>query len=260
VAERLPLPVSHISYHSSPKEVEKSLDSLLSRLHVLIIGPGLGREDYMQDYAKLSLSLARKQDMYVVLDADALWMIQQEPSLIKGYVKAVLTPNVVEFKRLSEALDIDPKTDPKQLAAQLSLKLGGVTVLQKGQHDIISVKTPPEATKPQEETVEVDVEGGLKRCGGQGDILSGTVACALAWGKNYEEGVYGEPQFPSTRIPLLASIAGSMVTRTSSRIAFRKAGRGVVTQDMLPEIGGAFSECFGDKAFWGEAGHPKARN
>jgi len=245
---------------SSPKDVEGSLDSLLSRLHVLIIGPGLGREDYMQDFAKLSLSLARKREMYVVLDADALWLIQKEPSLIKGYVKAVLTPNVVEFKRLSEALDIDPKTDPKQLAAQLSLKLGGVTVLQKGQTDIISVKTPPDAPKPQEETVEVDVTGGLKRCGGQGDILSGTVACALAWGKNYEEGVYGEPQFPSTRIPLLAATAGSMVTRTASRIAFRRSGRGVVTQDMLPDIGGAFSECFGDTAFWGEAGQPKARN
>jgi ATP-dependent NAD(P)H-hydrate dehydratase len=58
----------------------------------------------MQEYAKMSLHLARKRDMYVVLDADALWMIQKEPSLIKGYIKAVLTPNVVEFQRLSEAL------------------------------------------------------------------------------------------------------------------------------------------------------------
>jgi hypothetical protein len=71
---------------------------------------------------------------------------------------------------------------------------------------------------------------------------------------------FREPQIPSTRIPLLAAIAGSMVTRTTSRIAFRKAGRGLVTEDMLSDIGGAFSECFGAEAFWGEAGHPKARN
>ena len=87
--------------------------------------------------------------------------------------------------------DIDPKTDPKQLASLVSLKLGGVTVLQKGATDIISVRTPSNAQKPQDETIEVDVPGGLKRCGGQGDVLSGTVGCALAWGKNYEEGVYG---------------------------------------------------------------------
>lgn len=91
----------------SPKDVEPTLDSLLSRLHVLIIGPGLGREDYMQEYAKMSLALARKREMYVVLDADALWLVQKEPSIIKGYVKAVLTPNVVEFKRLSESLVSD---------------------------------------------------------------------------------------------------------------------------------------------------------
>jgi NAD(P)H-hydrate repair Nnr-like enzyme with NAD(P)H-hydrate dehydratase domain len=58
----------------------------------------------MEEYAKMSLSLARKREMYVVLDADVPWMIQKEPSLIKGYIKVVLTPNVVEFKRLSGEL------------------------------------------------------------------------------------------------------------------------------------------------------------
>ena len=58
----------------------------------------------MQEFAKLSLNLAKKRDMYVVLDADALWMIDQDIPLISGYRRAVLTPNVVEFKRLSESV------------------------------------------------------------------------------------------------------------------------------------------------------------
>lgn len=33
------------------------------------------------------------------------------------------------------------------------------------------------------------VEGSVRRCGGQGDVLSGLVGTFLAWGKNYEEGV-----------------------------------------------------------------------
>lgn len=37
-----------------------------------------------------------------MLDADALWMVGQDLSLVKGYRKAVLTPNVMEFKRLSD--------------------------------------------------------------------------------------------------------------------------------------------------------------
>lgn len=40
--------------------------------------------------------------MYLVLDADSLLLVGQDHSLVKGYRRAVLTPNVVEFKRLSE--------------------------------------------------------------------------------------------------------------------------------------------------------------
>ena len=42
-----------------------------------------------------------------------------------------------------------------------------------------------------EELVIVDVPGGYKRCGGQGDVLSGAVGTIMAWGKCYEEGAYG---------------------------------------------------------------------
>ena len=80
------------------------LSSLLSRLHVLIVGPGLGREDYMVTFAKLAVNIAKERGMYLVLDADALWMIDQDIPLISGYRRAVLTPNVVEFKRLSESV------------------------------------------------------------------------------------------------------------------------------------------------------------
>jgi ATP-dependent NAD(P)H-hydrate dehydratase len=55
-------------------------------------------------YAKVALNVAKEQGMFVVLDADALWMVGQDVDLIKGYRRAVVTPNVVEFKRLSEAV------------------------------------------------------------------------------------------------------------------------------------------------------------
>ena len=38
--------------------------------------------------------------------------------------------------------------------------------------------------------LKCDAEGGLKRMGGQGDILSGAIAAFLAWGKAYEDGVW----------------------------------------------------------------------
>lgn len=191
------------SFHRSPGDVKPELNSLLSRLHVLIIGPGLGREPYMQNFAKLALSLAREQGMFLVLDADALLLIGQDISLIKGYRRAVLTPNVVEFKRLSEQVGVDPNTPADERAEVISKELGGVTVLQKGAKDLIAVditsaaadtvksQIKDEAKEKTREVVEVDVEGGLKRCGGQGDILSGAVGTFLAFGKCYEDGAFG---------------------------------------------------------------------
>lgn len=45
-----------------------------------------------------------------------------------------------------------------------------------------------------------------------------------------------------------------MVTRTASRISFTKMGRALVTQDMIPKLGSAFVELFGDDAQFGERG------
>ncbi|KAI0339579.1 Ribokinase-like protein [Trametopsis cervina] len=254
-----------------PSEVKATLQGLLSRLHVLVIGPGLGREPYMQNYAKMAMGIAKEKAMFLVLDADALLLVGQDHSLVKGYRRAILTPNVVEFKRLSEQVNVDPKTPSNQRAMEVSRAFGGVTILQKGAEDIIATNTSA-ATKaeaeeskvdPQEESTEeqvvVDVPGGLKRCGGQGDILTGTVATTLAWGKCFEDGAFGDGSIPSSRIPLLAAVAGSMVTRTASKHAFAKNGRGVVTQDMLPEIGGAFAEVFGNdgEKGWGGSGGGK---
>ncbi|KAG7439789.1 Ribokinase-like protein, partial [Guyanagaster necrorhizus] len=238
-----------LSPDSTTDHIKSELSSLLSRLHVLVIGPGLGRESYMLDYAKLALNLARSQEMFIVLDADALFMVGQDISLIKGYHRAVVTPNVVEFKRLSEQVGVDPKTPAGERAGMVSRELGGVTVLQKGAKDIISVDTTGDkagATSNSKETVEIGVEGGMKRCGGQGDILSGAVGTMLAWAKCYEDGAFGDRKLPISRMPLLAAIGGSMVTRTASRRAYSRQGRSVVTEDMISEVGPSFAEVFGE--------------
>ena len=165
----------------------------------------------MQRYARTALTLARARAMFVVLDADALWVVGQALELVRGYRRAVLTPNVVEFKRLCEQVGVgggEGEGDGEGKAAAVSRKLGGVVVLEKGAKDVIASDTTGEEAdlgasgiraedgegeerEKVREVVEVDVEGGLKRCGGQGDVLSGCVGTMLAWGKCYEEGAYG---------------------------------------------------------------------
>ena len=52
--------------------------------------------------ARIALEIAKEQGMFLVIDADGLYMAGRQLDLIRGYRRAVLTPNVVEFKRLSE--------------------------------------------------------------------------------------------------------------------------------------------------------------
>ncbi|KAI8151781.1 ATP-dependent (S)-NAD(P)H-hydrate dehydratase [Colletotrichum sp. SAR 10_70] len=88
---------------SGPPDADKisaPIVEMLARLHVLVIGPGLGRDPLMQDTVARVIRAARERSIPLVLDADALQLVQKDPGLVKGYALAVLTPNVVEFSRL----------------------------------------------------------------------------------------------------------------------------------------------------------------
>lgn len=52
---------------------EEELEKLLGRLHALVIGPGLGRDDFMQAAGKRALKVARKLGLWVVLDAECVF-------------------------------------------------------------------------------------------------------------------------------------------------------------------------------------------
>jgi len=143
-------------------------------------------------------------------------------------------------------LGVPAKTAKKtQASITLSDALGGVTVLQKGETDIISFSHSTQVGG-ERETAEVVTKGGLKRCGGQGDLLSGFIGTMLAWSKGYEEGLFNKSTQPlsTTRLPLLSSVGAAILTRTISRRAFEKHGRATLTNDMIPEIAGAFVDVF----------------
>ncbi|GAA5866843.1 hypothetical protein JCM8547_003582 [Rhodosporidiobolus lusitaniae] len=223
----------------SEEKLTEIFKGILPRLHTLVIGPGLGRSETMQLAARVALKLARENELYVVLDADGLWLAQNDPSVVNGYKRAVLTPNVVEFQRLAEKLNIDPKQyNPSELASQISLALDGPTIVQKGREDRIT---------NGKETLVSSATGSSRRCGGQGDVLSGAVGTFLAWGKNYEERDAKEDEDPILphEITLLSAYAASTLTRTASRLTFAEHKRAMQTGEMLGYVGKAFEEVFG---------------
>lgn len=186
------------------------IDEMLPRLHVLVVGPGLGRDPLMQAVVARVVRAAREKGIPLVIDADGLQIVQQDPKIVEGYKEAVLTPNVVEFGRLCKALEISPDSGESETARveALARAFKGVTIIEKGGKDFIS---------NGDVTLADDLEGGKKRSGGQGDTLTGTVATFLAWRKAYLDGLWetGQDKLSAEELMGLAAFGGSAITRVS---------------------------------------------
>ena len=67
--------------------------SMLPRLHSLVIGPGLGRDESVLEAVGQIILAARERDLPLVIDADGLWLVTERPELVRGCKTVILTPN-----------------------------------------------------------------------------------------------------------------------------------------------------------------------
>uniref|UniRef100_A0A667GP53 ATP-dependent NAD(P)H-hydrate dehydratase n=1 Tax=Lynx canadensis TaxID=61383 RepID=A0A667GP53_LYNCA len=178
------------------------------------------------------LEASKARDVPIIIDADGLWLIAQHPALIHGYRKAVLTPNHGEFTRLSDAVlrDLVDGSDHREAVRRLSQALGNVTVVRKGERDVMS---------DGEHVLECAHEGSSRRCGGQGDLLSGALGVLVHWA------LHAGPEKTNGSSPLLlAALGACSLTRQCGHQAFQKHGRSTTTTDMIAEVGPAFRRLF----------------
>eukprot|EP01130_Rhizamoeba_saxonica_P004399 TRINITY_DN1801_c0_g1_i1.p1 TRINITY_DN1801_c0_g1~~TRINITY_DN1801_c0_g1_i1.p1 ORF type:complete len:213 (+),score=46.37 TRINITY_DN1801_c0_g1_i1:516-1154(+) len=203
-------------------------------MSAIVIGPGLGRDDIMKKTIADIIQESIKYDKPLIVDADALLVVTENTELIQGYQKAILTPNYYEYRRLCRAvLDLDIGSNeetPHENVKNLAASLGNVTIVRKGPTDIIS---------NGESTIVCDTQGGKRRCGGQGDILAGTLGTYVGWA--FSDLTDDEFDYPHT---MLAAYAACFMTRTCSFNAFREKGRSLLAKDLLEEINPVFSHYF----------------
>ena len=123
------------------------------------------------------LEKIKERSLPVVVDADALWHLAVNPGMVCGYPKAVLTPNTQETHRLLSTftncrIDNPSESPTEHSVAELAKALGHVTILCKGTQDVVSDGHSSEICA---------VAGTPRRCGGLGDLLTGSSATLLAW-------------------------------------------------------------------------------
>ncbi|BFZ53580.1 hypothetical protein PYCC9005_000607 [Savitreella phatthalungensis] len=225
----------HAAAGETSEQIARGIFPLFDRMHSVVIGPGLGREELMQETAALLIQEIRRRNIPLVVDADGLWLIKNRPELIQGYDNTILTPNVIEFGRLCDAVGLSSQGKPEEKCKELASKLN-VTIVQKGAKDYISNGV---------KTYVVDIEGGLKRCGGQGDVLSGTLGTMLAWKQLYQDKVWDhDNSIDQKEAMLLAAYGACCTTRYCSKTAFAAKGRGMMATDLVASVGQAYHDLF----------------
>lgn len=143
------------------------LAPVLEQATALVIGPGLGRDDWAQQM----LDLALRRDLPCILDADALNMLAAQPAWLGA--GRVITPHPAEAARLLGCSTEQVQHDRLLAVQQLVERFGCATVL-KGVGSLVA---------------DADIERlpGLCAYGnpgmataGMGDVLSGLVGALLA--------------------------------------------------------------------------------
>jgi ADP-dependent NAD(P)H-hydrate dehydratase / NAD(P)H-hydrate epimerase len=145
------------------------LESLLKKMTVLAIGPGLSTQGDAPEFAR---HLVGKTTLPVVIDADALNAFERRAALLDGKSRTmVLTPHPGEMARLAGLTVKQVEADRIGLARKFATERR-LTLVLKGWRTLIA---HPDGS------IAVNTTGSPAMAkGGSGDILTGIVAAMLA--------------------------------------------------------------------------------
>ena len=192
-------------------------DAICEWAHALVIGPGLGRDAGTRERVERVLRVWRGP---VVLDADALTLFEGDARALAGLLrdrKAIITPHVVEFSRLSGLSVDDVLHAPFDVGRDLAATLGCVVLLKgvptvltasDGRSLVSATGTPALAT------------------GGSGDVLAGIAGTLIAQMED----------------PLEAAACAAWIHGRAGEVAGGRGARGTDIDDVVDALATVWRE------------------
>ncbi len=177
-----------------------------SGMDAAVIGPGLGASDGTKDAVR---QLVRALNIPIVLDADALTAVGEDPSCLAGKT-GIVTPHHKEYETLTRT-DLPKDAAGALQAAKAWAKRVGFTVLLKGPTDVITDGTSHRFNRVHNVGMTV---------GGTGDALAGIAGGLLA------------RHVP----PFLAARMAAFANGYAGNLAFEERSYGMMTSDLIEKI------------------------
>jgi ATP-dependent NAD(P)H-hydrate dehydratase len=207
------------------KEMVEEVCSMMDKMHVLVIGPGLGRCPLvLEATAQIIRTAQSKFHLPLVIDADALFLLtlpKYRNNLLSNDSSVILTPNAMELKRMKNNNNLPDRC--------LIIEKGAVDVIRPAN---LASSSNDNSSSTTGTVMTCDEVGGLKRSGGIGDILAGTTGTLVAWNNiltNRGKATYDD-------LPLSCWTACCFVRRTT-KVAFDRHRRSMTAPDILEELG-----------------------
>lgn len=176
----------------------------IRRINSVVLGCGLGRN---QATTQAIYRLINKFSVPMVLDADALRAISQNPSVVSRK-HVVLTPHAGELAILLGQARISDDFDERLSAAKTAALKYHAVVLVKGHVDIVTDGTS---------SITNNAGSPFMTKGGFGDALSGVLGALLARGVGLFE----------------AAHAAAYINGSAGELAAAKFGEGVIASDIF---------------------------
>ncbi len=162
--EPMPFPLSDDSYGRLSMSALPQIREKHSMSDVCVIGCGMSRSE---DLTELARTILRKSEKQLVIDADGLYALGDDPQVISSvHVPPVLTPHEGEFKRLGGILTGDRVSDARAFA-----KSRNCVLVLKGHHTICAF--------PDGEVYIMSGGNPGMAKGGSGDVLAGIIGALL---------------------------------------------------------------------------------
>ncbi len=180
-----------------------------ARRNAVLLGPGAGTVPAVREKVLAALGLEKR----CVIDADALTVFADDPARLFEAIRSpcVLTPHEGEFARIFAA------SGDKLARAREAAKLSGAIVLLKGADTVIAAPDGRAA-------INVGAPPTLATAG-SGDVLAGMILGLLAQGMD-----------------AFAAACAAADLHGRAAAAF---GRGLIAEDIIAELPGVLTRCFG---------------
>uniref|UniRef100_A0A6M2DQC9 ATP-dependent (S)-NAD(P)H-hydrate dehydratase n=1 Tax=Xenopsylla cheopis TaxID=163159 RepID=A0A6M2DQC9_XENCH len=212
---------------NSPEAVS-DITNWLTRLHVLIVGPGLGLNEKTFNVVTEIVKECRKLNLPLVIDADGLQWAKQNSNILYDYKNVIMTPNAAEFKRVFASDSVVFDTAKRLFGSE-------VVIMLKGFNDIVY-------DMRMGSKIVVGTGGSGRRCGGQGDLLSGAISTFFCWALQFikENNSNEDANLPAKA----ACAAAATLIKSCNSEAFKEFGRSMTCSDMIKYIPKIFNRDF----------------